>query len=293
MAALAERTGRRYHLVDYAGHPEAERVVVVMGSGGETARETVAALTDRGERVGVVQLRLYRPFPAQRSHRGAAFERAEHCRARQDQGAGVGRGAALPRHRRGSDGGVRRRRAGGDAPDRRRPLRAVVEGVHSRHGRGRLRRVEGRATAAPLHDRHHRRRLGNEPRLRRDARHRAARHGPRDLLRPGLGRDRRGEQEHDQDPGLRGGTACAGLFRLRLEEVRLADGVPSAVRSSSDPGCRTSSSRRGSSAATSSAFSTVSTCSAARRPARRYCSIARIRRRRSGMRFPVRFRSRS
>ena len=64
MAALAERTGRRYHLVDYAGHPEAERVVVVMGSGGETARETVAALTDRGERVGVVQLRLYRPFPA-------------------------------------------------------------------------------------------------------------------------------------------------------------------------------------------------------------------------------------
>ena len=44
MAALAERTGRRYHLVDYAGHPEAERVVVVMGSGGETARETVAAL---------------------------------------------------------------------------------------------------------------------------------------------------------------------------------------------------------------------------------------------------------
>ena len=65
MAALAERTGRLYHLVDYAGHPEAERVVVVMGSGGETARETVAALTDRGERVGVVQLRLYRPFPAQ------------------------------------------------------------------------------------------------------------------------------------------------------------------------------------------------------------------------------------
>ncbi len=38
MARLAERTGRRYHLVDYAGHPEAERVIVVMGSGAETAR---------------------------------------------------------------------------------------------------------------------------------------------------------------------------------------------------------------------------------------------------------------
>jgi pyruvate-ferredoxin/flavodoxin oxidoreductase len=65
MARLAERTGRRYHLVDYAGHPEAERVLIVMGSGGETVKETVAVLTARGERVGVVQVRLYRPFPAQ------------------------------------------------------------------------------------------------------------------------------------------------------------------------------------------------------------------------------------
>jgi pyruvate-ferredoxin/flavodoxin oxidoreductase len=65
MAALAERTGRRHHLVDYAGHPEAERVLILMGSGAETARETVAVLEARGERVGVAQVRLYRPFPAQ------------------------------------------------------------------------------------------------------------------------------------------------------------------------------------------------------------------------------------
>src|SRR5664279_3654196 len=64
MAQLAERTGRRMHIVEYAGHPEAERVLVVMGSGGETVRETVASLQARGERVGVVQVRLYRPFPA-------------------------------------------------------------------------------------------------------------------------------------------------------------------------------------------------------------------------------------
>ncbi len=64
MDRLAERTGRRYGLVDYSGHPEAERVVVVMGSGGETARETVAFLQTQGERVGVAQIRLYRPFPA-------------------------------------------------------------------------------------------------------------------------------------------------------------------------------------------------------------------------------------
>jgi pyruvate-ferredoxin/flavodoxin oxidoreductase len=65
MARLAERTGRRYRIVDYFGDPEAERVLVLMGSGGETVGETVAALNACGERVGVVQVRLYRPFPAQ------------------------------------------------------------------------------------------------------------------------------------------------------------------------------------------------------------------------------------
>jgi pyruvate-ferredoxin/flavodoxin oxidoreductase len=64
MTRLAERTGRRLNVVDYSGHPEADRVVVVMGSGGETVRETVTSLTARGERVGVAQVRLYRPFPA-------------------------------------------------------------------------------------------------------------------------------------------------------------------------------------------------------------------------------------
>jgi pyruvate-ferredoxin/flavodoxin oxidoreductase len=64
MNRLAERTGRGYELVEYSGHPEAERVIVVMGSGGETARETVAFLQASGERVGVAQIRLYRPFPA-------------------------------------------------------------------------------------------------------------------------------------------------------------------------------------------------------------------------------------
>jgi pyruvate-ferredoxin/flavodoxin oxidoreductase len=63
MAALADRTGRRYHTVQYTGHPEADRVVVVMGSAAETVEETVAYLCGRGERVGVLQVRLFRPFP--------------------------------------------------------------------------------------------------------------------------------------------------------------------------------------------------------------------------------------
>jgi pyruvate-ferredoxin/flavodoxin oxidoreductase len=65
MALLGRWTGRELHIVDYTGHPQAERVLVLMGSGAQTAAETVAALTARGERVGVVQVRLYRPFPVQ------------------------------------------------------------------------------------------------------------------------------------------------------------------------------------------------------------------------------------
>ncbi len=64
MAKLGRRTGRPMHIVEYTGHPQAERVVVLMGSGAETAAATVAALAARGERVGVLRLRLYRPFPA-------------------------------------------------------------------------------------------------------------------------------------------------------------------------------------------------------------------------------------
>src|SRR3954471_9572693 len=62
MAKLAELTGRRYQLFEYAGHPEAERVIVIMGSGGETVHETVDYLVGRGEKGGVLKVRLYRPF---------------------------------------------------------------------------------------------------------------------------------------------------------------------------------------------------------------------------------------
>jgi pyruvate-ferredoxin/flavodoxin oxidoreductase len=65
MARLGERTGRRLRIVEYAGHPEAERVIVLMGSGVETAVETARVLAAAGERVGVLGVRLYRPFPAE------------------------------------------------------------------------------------------------------------------------------------------------------------------------------------------------------------------------------------
>ncbi|HEX5809360.1 MAG TPA: pyruvate:ferredoxin (flavodoxin) oxidoreductase [Anaerolineales bacterium] len=62
MDRFAQVTGRQYNLFDYTGHPEAERVMVIMGSGGETAEETIKYLVEKGEKVGVIRVRLYRPF---------------------------------------------------------------------------------------------------------------------------------------------------------------------------------------------------------------------------------------
>jgi pyruvate-ferredoxin/flavodoxin oxidoreductase len=65
MDQFAERVGRSYHLFDYVGAPDAEKVIVLMASGVETAEETAKALTAGGEKVGVVAVRLYRPFSTQ------------------------------------------------------------------------------------------------------------------------------------------------------------------------------------------------------------------------------------
>jgi len=62
MNKFAEVVGRKYHLFDYVGAPDAERVIVVMGSGAEIAHETVDYLAARGEKVGLLKVRLYRPF---------------------------------------------------------------------------------------------------------------------------------------------------------------------------------------------------------------------------------------
>ena len=62
MNELTALTGRRYGLFEYVGHPEATRVVVLLGSGCETAHETVDHLVAQGEKVGVLKVRLYRPF---------------------------------------------------------------------------------------------------------------------------------------------------------------------------------------------------------------------------------------
>jgi pyruvate/2-oxoacid:ferredoxin oxidoreductase alpha subunit len=77
MNAFARLTGRHYHLFDYEGPADAERAIVLMGSGAETARATAEALRRAGAKVGIVQVRLYRPFSAE--HFLAALP--ESCRA--------------------------------------------------------------------------------------------------------------------------------------------------------------------------------------------------------------------
>lgn len=62
MDKFATITGRQYHLFDYVGAPDAENIVILMGSGAETAEETVNFLNARGEKLGLIKVRLFRPF---------------------------------------------------------------------------------------------------------------------------------------------------------------------------------------------------------------------------------------
>jgi len=65
MDKYAKLTGRAYHIFDYFGAKDAEKVIIIMGSGAETCEETVEYLTEKGEKVGVLKVRLFRPFDAE------------------------------------------------------------------------------------------------------------------------------------------------------------------------------------------------------------------------------------
>ncbi|MDR1419680.1 MAG: pyruvate:ferredoxin (flavodoxin) oxidoreductase [Treponema sp.] len=65
MDKYASLSGRSYHVFDYFGAKDAERVIVIMGSGAETCEETVEYLAGKGEKIGVLKVRLYRPFDAE------------------------------------------------------------------------------------------------------------------------------------------------------------------------------------------------------------------------------------
>ena len=133
---FAALTGRRYGLFEYAGHPEAERVIVIMGSGAETVHETVEHACGawregrraEGASVPAVFNRGIRacPAPIGPRHRGDG----SHQRARRAGRAALsGRGDGAGRGTLGRQVLLR-----GGTGRRRRPLRAVVQRVHARHG---------------------------------------------------------------------------------------------------------------------------------------------------------------
>ena len=64
MDKYAKLTGRQYHLFDYYGAKDAEKIIILMGSGAETAEETVEALNEKGQKLGIIKVRLYRPWDA-------------------------------------------------------------------------------------------------------------------------------------------------------------------------------------------------------------------------------------
>ena len=157
MAHFGNLTGRRYSLFDYIGHPEAERVVVLMGSGAECAHEVVEHLVARGERVGVIKVRLFRPFSVEHLlqclpvsvQAVAVLDRTKEPGASgeplmQELVTGLvtavqdGRLARLPRIIGGRYG-------------------LAGKGVHAGDGQGGVRRTGPRAPPRALHGRHSRR----------------------------------------------------------------------------------------------------------------------------------------
>ena len=287
MAALAERTGRRYHVVDYTGHPEAENVIVVMGSAGETVVETVAALVGAGQRVGVLQVRLYRPFPAE------AFAAALPASVRSV--------AVLDRTKEpGSVGEPFFLDVVAALMDERESMPKVIGG---RYGLSSKELTPGMVAGVFAE-------LANEK--------------PRRRFTVGIVDDVSGtsldyDASLDIEPAdacARSSSAWAPTGRWARTRTRSRSSAPRRActrratssttrRSPARRPCRTSASgrsrstrptscsRRASSAATTSVCSTAPMYSAARRPARRSCSTARTRRTRSGTRSRARSRSRS
>ena len=156
MDQFAGLVGRSYRLFDYTGHPEAERVLVVMGSGAETAGETVRLLVERGARIGLINVRLYRPFsvddfvaalPSQVKSIAVLDRTKEPGSVGEPLYLDVVAALAETRHRGRR---VMDRRSERD----RRTIWAGLKGVHARDGQGGLRRAGQAAAAAALHGRY-------------------------------------------------------------------------------------------------------------------------------------------
>ena len=149
MEQVGELTGRHYQLFDYVGAPDADRVIIAMGSGCDAAEETVDYLNARGEKVGLVKVHLYRPFSVK--HFLAAIPAT--CKKiavldRTKESGSLGEPLYLDVCSALLEAGTQRHQGRG------RPLRPGLQGVQPHHGQGRLRQPGQARSQEPLHRGH-------------------------------------------------------------------------------------------------------------------------------------------
>ena len=229
MDKFAGIVGRQYKLFDYVGAPDAERVIVLMGSSADIAHEAVNALTAAGEKVGIVKVRLYRPFSVE--HLMAAIPATAKIvtaldRCKEPGGAGeplyqdvvtavveTGRGVRVLGGRYGLAS--------------KEFTAAMVKGVFDN--------MAAADAEESLHRRHQRRRDPHQHRLRPDLQRRVEAGRAGHVLRPG--RRRHGGRQPQLDPHHRRGDRQLrpGLLLLRLQEVRHDHDLAPALRPRSDP----------------------------------------------------------
>jgi pyruvate-ferredoxin/flavodoxin oxidoreductase len=157
MKKVSALTGRKYNLFDYVGDPNADRVIISMGSSCETIEEVVDHLNARGESVGLVKVRLFRPFSAKApavGHPGTAKPGSPCSTAPRSPAPWAIRCTRMSA--RPSWSRVK-------CPHRQRPLWTGLQGVQPLHGQGGVRQHERHGAQKPLHRGHHRRCHPHQP----------------------------------------------------------------------------------------------------------------------------------
>ena len=217
--------GRQYHLFDYVGAPDAERVIIMMGSGAEVAQEAVEALVAAGEKVGLLKVRLYRPFSVEHLRRRAARSRSRSIAVldRTKEPGAIGEPLYCDVVTALAEMGVAEE-------GHRRALRPVLQGIHPRHGQGRLRRTRSSRTPRTTSPSASTTTSPTPASTTIPSSPPKSRHRARPVLRPRRRRHRRRQQELHQDHRRRDRQLRPGLLRLRLQEVRLHHHLAPALR---------------------------------------------------------------
>ena len=216
MDQFAALTGRQYQPFEYVGDPDAERVIVIMGSGCETAHETVEYLNERGAKARRAQGAPVPPVRActASSRRCRPASRPSPCwTAPRNPAPWANRSTwtSWPASTKASPpAGASSVHAQGPG----RTLRALLQGVHAGHGQGRLRQPGRRHPEEPLHRGHRGRRHPHQPGVRPGVLDRVGQGRARAVLRAGLRRHGRRQQELDQDHRREHRQLRAGLLRL-------------------------------------------------------------------------------